>query len=348
MLPSVETASTYSNRIEIVEGDIAEHCLGIDSAEYYLLADTIDEVFHCAAATKFNDEGDILKRTNVFGTRHVVEFCNTGKSKRLHHISTAYVAGRRKGIVFENELDTGQSFNNTYEKSKCDAEKVLFELTPQNRNLCTIYRPSIIIGDTITGYTKNYDNMYVFGRGLCRLKKYEIRNKGDTEMVKRNSNLLPVSLRIQGDRYGTINLVPVDYVARAIVAISQEQKSEGKTFHIVNPSPPTLGELSEWMKAATGIHSMRIVSQDEWKRQPLSFQEKLFLQGTESFQPYMFGEPYFDCTNTTNFLRGSGIMCPMITEDLIRLFIQHALCTNWGKAKIFVTANAQKKYPYFD
>jgi len=324
-----------SDRIEIIDGDITEKYLGLNDQDYLRLSNTVDEVFHCAAATKFyNGSDNTLVHTNVYGTEHIVWFCLSNKPKRLHYISTAYVAGTRRDTVLEHELEKRQSFNNNYEKTKFDAERLLGQFTRQYNIPTTVYRPSIIVGDSKTGFTRNYDNIYVFGKGLSHLKNYEMRNnyKG-TRCSSRNGIGHPTSLRIPGDKHGTINLVPVDYVTHAIVAISEQETSINKTFHIVNPSPPTLGELAEWMKVATGVHRVRIVPMYEFQIQPHTLQEKLFLKGTETFQPYMFGEPYFDPTNTRNLLSGTAVDCPLITQELINRFIQYAIDTNWGKKK---------------
>lgn len=192
-------------------------------------------------------------------------------------MSTAYVAGTRRNTVFEHELEKNQTFNNNYEKSKFYAEKFLRQFIAQHNIPTTIYRPSIIIGDSRTGFTCNYDNMYVFGKGLDRLKNYEIlKNNKGTRWSSRNNIGYSPSLRMPGDRYATINLVPVDYVTQAIVTISRQEQSINKTFHIVNPSPPTLGELAEWMTFATGIHRIRVVPMYEFQIQPHTLEEKVF------------------------------------------------------------------------
>lgn len=325
---------TFKDRIEVIEGDICEICLGLNTETYLRLANTVDDVYHCAAATKFNDTSDdTLVNTNVYGTEHILWFCLSKKPKRLHYVSTAYVAGTRREIVFEYELEKGQSFNNTYEKSKYEAEKILSHFARKYDTPVTIYRPSIIVGDFRTGFTKNYDNIYVFAKGLSRCKNYEMRarNKG---LVNRNGTHHRTPLRVPGDKYCTLNLVPVDYVARAIVAISVQKKSINNTFHIVNPSPPTLGELAEWMKTAAGIHEVKIVPLSEFQILPHTLHEKLFLRGTEAFRPYMFGEPYFDSTGTGNLLRGTGIECPLITQDTVNNLIAYAMNMDWGKRKI--------------
>ncbi|MDO8141095.1 MAG: SDR family oxidoreductase [Candidatus Brocadiales bacterium] len=310
-------------RIEIIEGDSSRNYLGLSAREYFKLADTVDEVFHCAETTKLRKgEGDTLARINVLGTALISLFCITKRPKRLHYISTAYVAGNRRGTVLEGELERGQSFNNGYERSKYEAERYLAVFLGQYRIPCTIYRPSIITGDTITGYTRNCDNIYVFFRELNRLK---------ARGMPRNGNSFMTPLRIPGDKYSTINLLPVDYAARAIAAISMQAESINKTFHIVNPSPPTLGELAVWLVAATGNNRIKIAPLHEFKMQPHTPEEQLFLRRTAIFQPYMFGEACFDSTNTRSLLSGTGIECPIVTDDLICKYNEYAVGMNWGR-----------------
>ncbi|HHT9144503.1 MAG: SDR family oxidoreductase, partial [Candidatus Brocadiaceae bacterium] len=186
---------------------------------------------------------------------------------------------------------------------------------------CTIYRPGIITGDTITGYTRKCENMYVFCRELNRLNAHGMPNSG-------NPFLFP--LRIPGNKHSTVNLVPVDYAARAIAAIAMKAESINKTFHIVNPSPPTLGELAVWLTVATGNHRIKVVPLHEFKMQPQTLEDQLFLRRTAIFQPYMFGEACFDSTNTRNLLSGTGIGCPIITDDLICKFNKYAVDMSWG------------------
>ena len=334
---------SLSRCVEIIEGDITKSCLGLNTKKYIWLTETVDEVFHCAAATKFNnDSNDTLSHTNVLGTETIASFCYAGKLKRLHYISTAYVAGKRRDTVFEEELDKGQEFNNTYEKSKFYAEKLVGIFTTRYNIPTTVYRPSIIVGDSRSGYTKNYDNIYVFGKGLYRLKNCEMRKgNGDNWPICWNdTNHLP-PMRILGDKHGTVNLIPIDYAARAIVAVSRQAESINETFHIVNPSPPSLGELAEWTGVATGAVSTKIVDAYEFRKQPHTMVEKLFLQGTEAFQPYMFGEPDFDSTNTGKLLIGTGIECPLITQELINRFIQYGIDTNWGKSRKTVVSDKE-------
>lgn len=339
-------SDTLSDRIEIIEGDISQKYLGLSAQNYARLSDTVDEVFHCAAATKFYHGSDTtLIDANVHGTENILWFCLSNKPKRLHYMSTAYVAGTRRDTVYEHELEKRQSFNNHYEKSKFDAEMQLRIFACQHNIPTTIYRPSIIVGDSRTGFTRNYDNIYVFGKGLSRLKEFGMRTSHrETRHRSKCGMDLSMTLRIPGDRHGTINLIPVDYAAKAIVAISRHAHNKNKTFHIVNPSPPTLGELAEWMMITTGFHHIRIVPTYEFQIRAHTIQERYFLQRTEAFQPYLFGEPYFDSTNTMATLRGTAIECPLITQELINLFIQYAVDTQWGKKKHLGNKEQSQKF----
>ncbi len=323
VFPANYELKTLLKRIEIVEGDISSNYLGLSAREYFKLAGTVDEVFHCAETTQLRKgEDDTHARINVLGTALVSLFCITKRHKRLHYISTAYVAGKRRGVVLEDELEKGQSFNNGYERSKYEAERYLAVFLGQYRIPCTIYRPGIITGDAITGYTRKWENIYVFCRELNRFNAHGMAKD-------RNPFLFP--LRIPGDKYSTVNLVPVDYAARAIAAISVKAESINKTFHIVNPSPPTLGELAVWLMVATGNHRIKVVPLHEFNMQPQTREELLLARKTAIFQPYMFGEACFDSTNTRNLLSGTGIECPIITDDLICKFNKYALEMNWGR-----------------
>ncbi|MCF6148690.1 MAG: SDR family oxidoreductase [Candidatus Kuenenia sp.] len=331
---TMQKLNAFAGRVELIEGDISLENLGLPVDDYLRLADTVDEVLHCAAATKFeNDRNDTLTQTNIYGSLRVARFCSIQKIKRFHYVSTAYVAGKRRGTVFETELENGQKFNNTYEQSKFEAEKRISSFAEQQGIPLTVYRPSIITGDSGTGFTRNYDNIYAFCRELVRLTTYETRMKlRDSSTLTEGKHAdLPVSLRIPGDKHSTINLIPVDYAASAIFHISVQKETTGKTFHIVNPSPPTIEEIAEWLKVATGIYSVRIVPKHEFHITEPNTWEKNFLKKTETFQSYMFGEACFDSANTREFLAGSNIDCPLITQEFISRIIQYAIDAKWGK-----------------
>ena len=137
----------FLSNVEIYESDITHNNLGLETEEYSKLCYEVDEVFHCAAVTHFEMQGaDEHVAVNIKGTEHVLQFANSGKQKRFHYISTAYVAGKQNCTIYENEMVDEPLFNNEYERSKCVAEQFVVKYAKSNDIPYTIYRPGIIVG----------------------------------------------------------------------------------------------------------------------------------------------------------------------------------------------------------
>ncbi len=318
----------FLDNVEIFEGDITSKYFGLGEDIYKQLCSEVDEVLHCAAATHFEKQrADELMMVNVNGTENMIWFANSGKQKRFHYISTAYVAGKGKGVIFEDELDNEPQFNNEYERSKFLAEQMVVQYAKENVIPYTIYRPGIIVGDSRTGFTCNFDNLYLFAKVLSNIKDDYINRQGqDSRDQDRN-----VTIRVPGDPNALVNLVPIDYVADAIVAISQKRETVGKIFHITNPNPPTLNELRNYLTSFLGINGVDISIDGQMEHKHLSTIERLFLRQTRTYHPYIFSKLRFDCSNTRNTLKGTGINCPVISHDLIKILLNYAISHNWGE-----------------
>jgi thioester reductase-like protein len=321
----------FLDNVEIFEGDITSECLGLGEGIYKKLCSEVDEVFHCAAATHFEKQrADELMMVNVNGTENLLRFANSAKQKRFHYISTAYVAGKRDGVVFEDELDKEPQFNNEYEKSKFVAEQMVVQYAKNNAIPYTIYRPSIIVGDSRTGFTCKFDNLYLFAKVLLNIKNdYVNRQRQDSTDQDEN-----VTIRVPGDPNATVNLVPIDYVADAIVAISRKREAVGKILHIANPNPPVLNELRDFLMTVLEIKGVDISIEGQMEHKRLSTIERLFLRQTRTYYPYIFGKLRFDCNNTQDALKGTGINCPAITHDLIKTLLDYAISHNWGERRL--------------
>ena len=108
----VEEASRHKERIDVVNGDISLRGLGMDEERVDALRARVDHVIHCAATIRFDLPLDIARRDNTEGTRNVLTFADGIKRmKRFDYIGTAYVAGRRDGVIKEDELDVGQEYS---------------------------------------------------------------------------------------------------------------------------------------------------------------------------------------------------------------------------------------------
>ncbi len=316
----------FFRNVEIYEGDITSRSLGLDQQEYRKLCSEVDEVFHCAAVTHFEMQGaDEHVVVNIKGTENVLQFTNSGKQKGFHYISTAYVAGKQNGMIYENEMPNEPLFNNEYERSKFVAEQLVIEYAKRNDISYTIYRPGIIVGDSKTGATCKFDNLYLFVKVLFNINNSFIKHKSEY--------LNDVTIRVPGDPDALINLVPVDYVADTIVAILKNRESIGKIFHITNPNPPRLCELRDLVMTLLEIKGMHVKIDRELEQKSLSTVEKLFLRQTRTYYSYLFSRLRFDDSNTQKALKGTGIMCPAMTEELVKVLIGFAASHNWGEDK---------------
>ncbi len=316
----------FFRNVEIYEGDIASRGLGLEKREYRRLCDEVDDVFHCAAVTHFEMQGaDEHMTVNVKGTENVLQFTNSGKQKRFHYISTAYVAGKQNGMIYENDMVNEPLFNNEYERSKFIAEQLVIEYAKTNDIPYTIYRPGIIVGDSKTGATCKFDNLYIFAKVLFNMRnsfvKYESADFSD------------VTIRMPGDPDALINLVPIDYAADAIVEILEKRESIDKIFHITNSNPPKLSELRDLLIPLLGVKGIQVKIDRELEQKSLSILEKLFLRQTRSYYSYLFSKLRFDDSSTQRVLKGTGIICPAITKELVKVLINFAVSHNWGDGK---------------
>ena len=321
-----------SSNVEIIKGDITSINLGLEKQEYARLCSEVDEVFHCAAVTHFEMQGaDEHTAVNIKGTGNVLQFANSGKQKRFHYISTAYVAGKQSGIIYENGMVNEPLFNNEYERSKFVAEQLVIKYAKCNDIPYTIYRPGIIVGDSRTGDTCRFDNLYLFVKVLFNIKNSLAGHK--------NGELSATTIRVPGDPDALINIVPIDYVADAIVTILEKRESIGGIYHITNPNPPRLCELRDLVMALLEIKDMYVEINRELEKQSLNTVEKLFLRQTRPYYSYLFSKLQFNDSNTQKALKGTGIICPVMTKKLVAVLMDFAVYNNWGEEKRTVLQN---------
>ncbi|MGA3082753.1 MAG: SDR family oxidoreductase, partial [Terracidiphilus sp.] len=132
-------------RVEVYSGDVGQPNCGLASAAFERLSAETTRVVHCAATVRFDHTLDEARRINVEGTRRVLDFAAAARNLRsLAYVGTAYVAGEREGLVREDELAVGQSYRNTYEQTKAEAEALVRSRLGELPGV--ILRPSIIVG----------------------------------------------------------------------------------------------------------------------------------------------------------------------------------------------------------
>jgi long-chain acyl-CoA synthetase len=233
-----ELVDAISGRVRVVCGDVCSPYFGLKDAEYAALVESVTHIIHTAADWRLVSLEEIRK-TNVQGTENVLEFAREankhGRFEHLSHISTAYVAGGRTGVVSENDLTDEYGFFSNYERSKYEGE--LLVQAARNEFPVSVFRPSMIVGDSHTGEIKTFNTFYY------PLKLY----------LAGKRRFMPVSRSLK------INTVPVDYVAEAVSKLTFDPQAAGLTFHLVAPhdSLLTVGDLLEivqkWARKELGI-----------------------------------------------------------------------------------------------
>lgn len=238
-----ELAQAIGGRVVVLAGDVAAPRLGLTSEAYDLVVRSITHIIHSAADVRLDAPLDELRATNVTGTARVIELARAIQRDhgltRLAHVSTAYVAGRRKGAVAESDLTDRYGFASNYERSKYEAELLVREAGGELP--VSVFRPGMVVGDSRTGEIKTFNTLY-----------YPLR----LYLTGR----LPVAPVPAGMR---ANLVPVDYVARAIAALAFAPEAAGLTFHLTAPydTLPPLADLLDfvraWARARLGVQLPR-------------------------------------------------------------------------------------------
>src|SRR3954469_20859867 len=153
------------DRVEILTGDISDRRLGLSDDDYERLTAETKAVFHLAAIYNLAVPQELAQKVNVDGTGNIVDFCkNCERLERHNYVSTAYVAGTRKGVVYEHELVMGQGFKNHYESTKFEAEAGGPE--SMDKVPTAISRPAIVGGESETGQTQKFDGPYFMLRAI--------------------------------------------------------------------------------------------------------------------------------------------------------------------------------------
>lgn len=320
--------------VTVVTGDITLPRFGLDQTEWKALAQEIGTVFHSAACIEFDDvvyEKALL--ANVEGTRHALDFARQAEA-RLFHISTAYVAGTTRGLVGEDGLPDAPGFNNVYEQTKWQAEKLVHDTCAEHAMSYAVFRPAILTGHSRDGATFRFNNLSSFMRAFCLIRSREIRlpNAPARETVNRwQEHKLHLDIRVEGRRDATKNLVPVDYAVEAMWRLSTMDACLGGTFHITNPNPPTNDRLKEVFEQLYHMDGVDYVGPDSFAQRSPNTWEDALRKGTRSYRPYMFGETSFDQTHTNRLLPDYGRNFPPLDTDYFRRTLIYAMETSWGR-----------------
>ena len=289
------------DRLRPLEGDITRPSLGLSELEPLREAD----LYHLAAVYDLEASEAENERANVDGTRHVVDLA-TQIGARIHHMSSIAVAGAKwKGPFTEDMFDQGQALDHPYYQTKFAAEKLVRESGLPFR----IYRPGLVIGSSENGEADRIDGPYYAFKIIQRLR-----------------HAIPEWIPLIGFEGGEVNVVPVDFVARALDALAHRDGQDGRTFHLTDPRAGSLGDVTnEFCRAA---HAPQFTLRVDARAKAILPKEatammqhwrvaqtlkRRLLEGIripEEAIRFSSSRAHFTCDNTLAALEGTGIACP--------------------------------------
>ncbi len=201
----------------------------------------IDGIWHLAANLSFKEsERDAVFNVNVNGTKNIARLAEILQAP-LYYTSTAYVHGKRTGIIYEDELVPPPAFNNAYEESKFKAEEFLKEWSKRTSADLIIFRPSILIETHNISFTSfgYYTVVVALARLKTKLAPFLQKHVIFSKLInaRLNKNILYLSIPFPNSTHCTLDLVPIEWVIEWMITIVSDKKAKGKTFHLTNPQP---------------------------------------------------------------------------------------------------------------
>ncbi|MDZ8262377.1 amino acid adenylation domain-containing protein [Nostoc sp. ChiQUE01b] len=305
---------SFAQRIIPVVGDLSQPLLGLSDEQFRLMATQIDLIYHNGALVNFTYPYSALKAANVLGTQEVLRLATQIKVKPVHFISTIGVAAAAEGsgyIVCEQDNpEHWEAIANGYTQSKWVSEK-LVTIARQRGVPVSIYRPGRISGHSQTGVCNANDHTFRMIRGCIELGS-----------VPNHDTM--------------VNLIPVDYMSKAIVHLSQHKSSLGKVFHILNPQPLHWSELVNWIQSFG--YPLRKIPYEQWQEELINatlmstdnalypliaiFSESKSVEQTTTEDSTTY---QYDCQNTITGLTGTSITCPPLDSKLLSTYFSYLI-----------------------
>ena len=299
-----------------VHGDLTRKKLGVSAEDIKKLKGEIAGFYHLAAVYDLEADEASQIAVNIDGTRNTVEFAKVIDAGHFHHVSSIAAAGLYEGVFREDMFKEAENYDHPYFRTKHESEKIV-------RDECklpwTVFRPAMVVGDSMTGEMDKIDGPYYFFKLIQRIRK-----------------LLPSWMPMVGLEGGRINIVPVDFVVNSLDYISHQEHASGKCFHLVDPVGYRVGDVLDILSKAAHAPRMNLFINAAL----LGFIPKAVKKGLMALGPVRrirdaimtdLGVPEglltfvnyptrFDCRETLAALKGSGMTCPNLNDYAWRLW----------------------------
>jgi thioester reductase-like protein len=299
----------FNLRISVIKGDLNLPQLGLSQNTISQLAERIDVIYHLGASVNWASNYTREAQANVLSFIELLKLAITGKVKPIHYCSSmgTYASSNKSysNPILENEvfLEPGSLFGG-YCQTKWVCEKLVEQARMRNIPI-NLYRIGEVNGDSNTGLSdlKNFINLFM---GFCIM----------TQMAP------------ESYRKTKFNLVPVDYVTKAMLQISKNMEGNGKNFQFNSRQIFTLEEMVDEMNRCG--FTVRLVSDDVWenalkdgswlaKRIRTIFKKLKISEEAQEVSLFDIGQSVFlrghDTSNTDQVLKGSEVTCGKIIDD---------------------------------
>ena len=304
--------AALEGRVTALAGDLTAPRLGL-GARWEPLARRIGAIVHGAASVAFDLSVQEARTINVEGTRRMLELALAcSRLERFTYVSTAYVAGERRGTVYEDDPGGGR-FRNSYERTKHEAERLV--AAHGDAMPVTILRPSVIVGDRRTGRTATFNVLYAPLRAFA-------------------AGAYPV---VPGRRRSPVDVVSVDYVADAVHALAEAPEAAGQTLHVVaGAHASTVGEIVELAsrrlksrpRLVPPVLYRTVIGPLIARRAPRG--ARRLLASSEQYFPYFAMRLRFDDARARAILEPRGIAPAPLPAYFDRL-LDFAFAARWGR-----------------
>ena len=294
-------------RVVFIEGTPHAMDLGLSGAEFRTLTREVDRIHHLAHVGTSAVDRRTAHTINVVGAEEILEFSRAAPQLACLVVhSTAHVSGDRTGVVYEEDLDRGQSFRSEADETRMRAE-VRFRRAMREVPIAVV-RPTTIVGDAGAGESDRLEGIYLL-----------------VLLVVATPAEIAIPFPGRGDT--PLNIVPLDYAIRAAHAIGRHPSAPGRTFHLADPDPLSARSVFELVTHAGGRRTtkgsipsnlakalLRTPGIDRFARSPKAFVEQLT------------SNVHYDTRNTDLVLGSSKITCPPFesyVDDLVNVVREH-------------------------
>jgi thioester reductase-like protein len=300
-------------RVEIVEGDLGALDGGLDPVDLRRLRERVETVIHCAGDTSFAPYALApYVAGHVEGPAALLRSLASGRLARWAHVSTAFVCGDRSGTVRESDGDVGQRFHNVYERVKLTAETVIRGAGREAGVEVRVLRPSIVVGAAPATAGGNPSNLFfTFIRLLATLAQWP--------------GGAGARLRIEAAPRAPFNIVPLDYVAAATIALAGHPGAAGGTFHLVVRDAPTQAAMLAMLGEHLGARGLTLVDAATEPLADPSALERRVVRMLEPYRAYLTQDVRFDDDAAATVLSACGVARPTLAPAEVHHLITLAL-----------------------